>query len=395
MRPKASDICLSLRSFWPGVKPGEPGSAEYAWRLLDEVRPTRIEWSYLRDREAIARCHQVAPVFVAALNTIMPAGHAETFDSLPVIAPWMTSFGTPDARKTYICQNNPDDLRSRIEQATELIRDGITDTFQFDDWYGNAQMFDFGQPCFCPHCQREFQDYLGLPLDYRRYLRGRGFTCQAELLATAKEGRVPLWDDYRRFQQQTVTRYFHRLRGALDQALARPATLSVNGSVLGFGGDIQTVLPLVQYFHGETGDFGPATLVKLAEASRRLERPQVISFFPHVPEDQYDAPAFVARVSQGIALCYCLGLLPLFPYDVYAGNDASGRLKRRWYGTWQQYRAPYEVVRAHPEWFDGYAYETVEIAAAAVTVICRHRQEPARRLRHQARADGSWETAVS
>lgn len=121
-----------------------------------------------------------------------------------------------------------------------------------------------------------------------------------------------------------------------------------------------------------------------------------MSFFPDVPAAEYHIAAFVGRVNRGIALCYCLGLLPLFPYDVYAGNETDGSLKARWFGTWEEYRMSYETVRAHADWFDDYAWTSCEMAGnGAVTVTSRHAQEPARRLTHCLGAEGTWETAPS
>jgi len=199
---KNSDICLSVRSV------DKDKTAEAALSLMRALHPTRIEWSYVSDREVIARFREIAPVFVATLNTIFPSGHAQSFTGEPIIAPWMIGLGRPGERRTYICQNNPDDLRIRIDQATSFIADGIADCFQFDDWYCNMQMLEFGKPCFCDHCMREFATELGISIDYRRYLRGRGFTHAVEVLRAAEHEAVPLWDDYRRFQQRTVTRFF-------------------------------------------------------------------------------------------------------------------------------------------------------------------------------------------
>jgi hypothetical protein len=235
---------------------------------------------------------------------------------------------------------------------------------------------------------------MGLSIHYRDYLRGRGFTHTAEIFEAAKEGKVPMWEDYVRFQQQTVTRFFRRLRLGLDQAQGKSVTLSVNGSVLDFGGRIDTVLPFVDYFDSETREFAPADLVKLAEASRRRARKQVVSFFP--PDDlaNYDEAGFIASVNRGIALSYCLGLVPLFPYDVYAGNDrTTGKLKPRWYGTWQQYRQPYETVREHPEWFDDYEHESAEVHAGETLVRSVRRDDKSRRLTHRVAADGAWTTS--
>jgi hypothetical protein len=129
---KNSDICLSIRSI------DQKRTAERALALISDLQPTRIEWSYITDRELIGRFQEIAPVFVASLNTISPPGHAEAFTGEAIIAPWMTRFGTPGKRMPYICQNNPDDLRIRIEQATAFLADDITTTFQFDDWFGTG-----------------------------------------------------------------------------------------------------------------------------------------------------------------------------------------------------------------------------------------------------------------
>jgi hypothetical protein len=389
---KNSDICLSIRSIG-----GNFSTAEEALRLLQQLAPTRIEWSYIRDGELIERFKEVAPVFVAALNTIAPPGRAKSFIGAPIIAPWMARFGKPGLRSTYICQNNPEDLEVRIEQAVGLIAEGVTGSFQFDDWFCNGQMINFfGNPCFCEHCMREFAVELGLDVNYLHFLRGRGFTHADQIVNASKDGQVPLWEDYRRFQLGSVTRFFRRLRAAMDQALAAPASLSVNGSVCSSGGRTETVAPFVSYLNGETHDFRPAALLEMAQASRSSGIKQIVSFCPDVPADEYDDDAFVRRVNQAIALCYCLGLVPLFPYDVYAGNDATGAVKPRWFGTWKQFHAPYEIARSHPDWLDDYAYASCDIAAdGGATIQSLHRLETGRTLQHTIAPDGTWETAAA
>lgn len=388
---RTSDICLSIRSI--KVRGNEPGSENYALELIDALRATRLEWSYIRDRDLIARIKARVPVFVAALNTITPPGHAVNFEGDPIIAPWMTRFGTPARRQPYICQNNPIDLESRVAQAVELMDEEITDSFQFDDWNGNAQMLWYPNTCFCDYCQQDFARELGLSIHYRDYLRGRGFTHTAELFESSKLGNVPLWEDYLRFQQRTVTRFFRALRTRMDQALGRPVTLSVNGSVLNFGGDITTIRPFISYLNGETRHFAPADLLQMAERSRDLGVRQVVSFFPDVVPAHYHAPEFVARVRQAIALCYCLGLLPLFPYDVYTGNDpATGELYPRWFGTTDEFLAPYAHVREHPHWFDAYQFTDMREMQGTVVVESVQNDDPSRRLRHTISPDGHWQT---
>lgn len=383
---RPSDICLSIR----GLRgDGGPGSLDTALELIDHLQPTRIEWSYVRDREIIAQFKQRASVFVATINSCKPHGRAVSFEGEPIVSPWKSKFETPDSRRTEICQNNPEDVQARLDQLWELIRDGVTDSFHHDDWYANGQKFSIHNPCFCEHCRRGFREHLGFEFDfdYLTYLRRRGITHTQQLLDLAKAGRAPLWDDYRRFADETVSRYFRKLRANMDRWLGEPATLSVNASVAGFGGSIDAVLPFVSYFNGETYDFSDKALVALAEASRRVARPQVISFFPDVPPERFDSPDFVGRVRRAIALCYCLGLLPLFPYDVWAGPQ-----KPRWFGSWEQYRQPYEHVRAHPEWFDGYAPTDIALDGAEATIRTAASDGPGPELCHTIGVDGDWRT---
>lgn len=385
---KNSDICLSIRMIKTS-EAGEPGSMKAALELIENLCPTRLEWSYVwKDEKAALELKKKVPVFVAALNTISPPGNAVSFDGEPVVAPWMKAFGTPDNRPTYMCQNNPQDVDARIQQAREIISKGIADTFQHDDWYCNAQMLDFGNPCFCGHCMREFSAYLGLgfDFDYRAYLMRRGISHTGQLLEAAPREAVPLWNDYRLFQQQTVSRYFRRLRAAMDRFLGRRTELSVNGSVVGFGGRVETILPFVSYFNGETSDFTTGGLKLLAEAARKYGVRQVVSFFPDVDAGDFHSPEFTARVKQAIGVCYCLGLLPLFPYDVYAGD------KPRWYGTFDEYKEPYSVVRDHPQWFDDYQWTSFSRSAGDVIVVSAPLQGVGLNLEHTIGNDGTWQT---
>jgi hypothetical protein len=237
----------------------------------------------------------------------------------------------------------------------------------------------------------EFREYLGFEFDfdYHTYLRRRGIMQTDQLLNMAKTGKVPLWNDFSHFTRQTVSLYFRKLKKAMDRFAGISTSLSVNGSVLNFGGQINSIMPYINYLHGETRNFTPAGLKQLADASRKLGIKQVVSFFPELSPDQLGSPDFIAKINHAIALCYCLGLLPLFPYDVWTGPE-----KPRWYGSWEDYSTNYEIVREHPEWFDDYTYESVELEERQSIVVCRHSEDSSKALRHTIDADGKWETQL-
>ena len=386
--PKPSDVCLSIRSVRADAPASDPKSWQAALRIVEQARPSRIEWSYVTEREQIATMKRRADVFVAALNTVSPPGRAVDFEGNPCIAPWMRTFGTPEERKPYICMNNPDDLAARVEQVLALVKDGVTDTFQHDDWYGNAQMMRWPKSpytptaCFCEHCMRGFAEYLGLDLNYRDYLARRGVRSNAELFALAGRGEAPLWDDFRRFAHETVRRYFRKLRQAMARILGAEPTLSVNGTADFERTDV--IGGLVDYLNGETWDWSPAGLHRIASLAREKGLVQVISIFPDVPEGQYHSESFVRRVRAAIALCYPLGMLPLFPWDVYAGSQP------RWFGTWKEYGEHYEIVRAHPEWLEEYRCAEFECEGGVATVVCERADGAPGRLRHTVTPDGEW-----
>lgn len=71
--PKNSDVCVSIRS----VTEAGQKSLDNALALIRQVRPDRNEWSYVwRNSQAAKAIKNEVPVFVAAINTISPVGHA-------------------------------------------------------------------------------------------------------------------------------------------------------------------------------------------------------------------------------------------------------------------------------------------------------------------------------
>lgn len=392
--PRKSDICLSVR-FLEEDHPAVFGNLTLrpfssGLDIIKQVRPTRLEWTYIRSREFLTQFKEHVPVIVPALNTV--DGHARSFDGDPIVAPWMKHYGAPDTRFLYICQNNPDDLQAKIDIAKSFIRDGYTN-FHFDDWYCNAQMINFKNPCFCEHCVREFSRYLGLSFDYRDYLKSRGFHDLQQLFAAVETDSVPLWRDYINFQRESVSRFFRRLKYNLDQAYPTGTTMSVNGSVNSAREKVELLKNSVDYFDGETTSIKPESLLEMANASRARGKTQVVLICPDEREGHdRDTEDWKNEVRQAIALCYCLGTLPLFPYDVYMRSDKQGRPKPRWYGAWEEYGQPFEIVRQNPEWFDDYDFENMDIADNGTVTVTSRNSANGSMLKHCVEPDGTWTT---
>lgn len=398
MKPlKNSDICLSVRF----LKEDHPpvfsnlarGSLSQALELQRQLRPTRLEWSYVSQRNHIAQFKELTPVFVGALNTM--DGHALSFDGEPIVAPWMKHFGSPTHRFLYICQNNPDDLQNKVELAQGLIRDGVCN-FHFDDWYGNAQMFGFKNPCFCEYCMKAFALDIGLEFNYRDYLSKRGFRDREALMLAVEQDAVPLWREYQQFQRHSVVRFFSRLKESMNRAYPEGVTLSVNAVA---STEEIRLLPnhrAFDYLNGELHQLEPENIAKAAQAAQGLGKLQVVTIWPdQVPERDYHLALWVHKARQAIGLCYCLGLVPVFPYDVFAGNEwPSGKPKARWFGTWEEFKEPYEIVRKHPEWFDDYQFENISTTKDGTAQILSKPREgkSGAPLLHTIGPDGEWKT---
>lgn len=380
--PNASDICISLR----GVDTsGETErTLDAALALLEAAKPDRVEWSYCRrNEEVLPVLREKVEVFVPAINTISPPGRAVDFDGEPCIAPWMRSFGSPGKRLPYICMNDADDMQSRREQIRDIAVLGLGPAVQLDDWACNAQMINWKHPCFCESCVAGFAASLGIDIDYRAYLYARGVRSNDELLARIPEGGVPLWEDYRRFQEETVRAGLRTLRAAVARETGRPPVLAVNA--IASHGQTRLLSGLVEYLDGETNDFSPAGLWKLSCAAREIGVRQVSSFFPDVPASQYGDAGFILRVRRSIAVAYAVGVIPLFPYDVYAGDEP------RWFGKWDDYAREYDFVRERRDRFDKFVPESMEELDDGTIVVETVGADADERLRHAVGPDASWE----
>ena len=379
--PRNSDICVSIRS----VAETGSKSLDNALALIREVRPDRNEWSYVwGNGEAAAAIRKEVPVFVAAINTISPRGHAVDIEGAPIIAPWMQKFGSPGNRCPYMCANNPEDVAVRHAQIEEAAEAGLADAVQHDDWFGNGAMIRWNKACFCEHCVAGFSEYLGLDIDYKAYLLARGIYVNQELFERVWEKQVPLWDDYVRFQERMTIRYLKGLRATVIRVSGGEPAFAVNGNA--FDPKAREMLPgVVDYLNGEFYDFKPKVLWELAGLAREMGVKQIVTLVPRTPEETYHTEELIMKVRRAHAVAYAVGLIPQFPYDVYNGEHP------RWFGTWEEYGSEYDKVRENHEVFDDYEPAKFREKRGVVEVTAQHREQKRKTVTHRIHEDATWE----
>ena len=336
-----SDVCLSCRNIRPGHPPED---------AIRAFKPTRVEWSYIKNAGIIKSAGESGAKFTGALNTIggnRSGRDSVDYDGTRLVAPWMTKFddrGGPG----WACVNSPDAAAFRQQWLKDFLELGA-DAIQHDDWMFNAAAFGWGG-CFCSHCMGRFETYLEEKLtpeemqkcgissarafNYREYLRTQFGVENAGDYQRRRES-LPLQKEFKQFNRLSTREYFLKLARIARDYRGAAVPLSVNAN-LGPGAFAECfILDLVDYLVGET----PAThgsyldllwMLKLADA---LRLPQVVSPFPaHEVK--------VSEVRGVLAATYALGHWPLVPWDVWQGPDK----KERWFGTPEEYGDIYQFV---------------------------------------------------
>jgi len=384
---RESDICLSCRM----VHRDHP-----ARQAIEAWRPTRVEWSYIRDPAFIRFVVDHGALFVGTLNTLGGEGpeyDAERFDGTRMVAPWMTGFndrGGPG----WNTVNKPKTLEWQLDAFRAFAEQGVY-TFQHDDWAFNLSSYSWGGGDFSQESLTRFADYLrehasdaqreaaGVAswegFDYRAYLKERfGWTTVDEL--KKRRGGDPLNVHWRRFHLRSSRKHFERLLAEGERIAGRPVHLSVNAR-LDHPADIFP-LDLVDYLVGETdieAGFDPAPLIHMMKLADALCLPQVASPRPRGEVD-------VRSVRQAIALTYALGHRMLIPWDVWAGPG-----RPRWFGTLDEYGDLYAFVRDNAGLLDGYrpyAEVALVVAMSSDPISCAESRRLAQGLDVALRARG-------
>ena len=369
-----ADACFSTRFKRP--------EAPEAWKSFDT---NRLVWVYTNDADYIANAKAAGiESFQSAINSIMrvddEAAYCRNLEGERVVAPWMVAFDKKNP-VYWGCNNQPAYLDKCVESACKAL-DAGADWIQFDDWSMIVSAYGWGGACFCDRCLAGFREYLQQNLsaeqtkelgiddlaafDYKAHLAAK-HQLTTDKDYRAQRGKLPLEAHFQQFQRQSVREFFQELRKRLEAHAGRRVPLSVNSTLMHPEQRNNFCADIVDFLLGETWqpDFTKTVIcTKVADA---LGKWQV---FSPIPRDLQDT-------RRATAAAYALGHLPLVPWDIYMGSDATG-IQPRYFGKPEEYGDLYRFVKDNAELLNGYetpasvgvVVNTDKYDAGAIAAVC-------------------------
>jgi hypothetical protein len=357
--PKKSDVIFSTR-----FKRGQALAAAKSFGA------TRVEWVYSTEGPYVQSLRNGIGWFGGALNAIAelpnPDGTVKDFDGNPVTNPRMKSW-----RVFWDTTTHPDTERVLRGQAKQILDLGA-DSLQIDDPLLQLYAAQLWGGDFNPSTLAGFSSWLRrypdrgelaragldkLDGDYRDHLKREYHVRDArDYLKRFKTfASTPIWLKY---IQSTVAQHFADFRPFLDKTRGARVPLSMNLGLLDRPDERNG-----HFFLTEYADYAIAeTAVKPSDQMQMRAatlRALGIGLVP-VTKAKNTADGRAA-----IATWYALGAQPMVPWDLFLGNDDSGR-STRLFGTADDYGDLYAFVRAHAKLFDG--METAAVVGIVVPV---------------------------
>jgi hypothetical protein len=357
--PRKSDVVFSSRS----------GRAD-ALEVIRAYGANRVEWCYSDAEEFIQQIRGAIEWFGGAINpTLRPqsdSGYALDIEGKPIVAPWMTHWGSP-----WISTTSNDSRQALFNKSKRFIERGAR-SIQVDDPLMQLATVRWGGD-FSSATLQGFSEYLrnnpekmrltGLtaykeePFDYREYLASqyRINTLADYLRQYARLPSTPIWASY---IKSTVRDFYVWYRSQLDYEASQRFPISMN--LVGLSRPDETrayffLSEFADYAISETPISDPVDMVIRAATMRALGIGHVASLLPRSREENRRAIAFL----------YSIGVQPLVPWDVYIGTGPD-RKPKRFYGEPKDYADMYSFVRANRELFDG--FETAAVVGIVIPV---------------------------
>jgi len=299
-------------------------------------------------------------------------------DGRPVKVPWLTDHQSKGVPYWWCCTRQPlfrQFLRDRVVETIQAGAQGL----HIDDHLGTAGGLWLGI-CFCDRCLDGFRGYLAaLPAAELEHLgirdpAGYNFRDQVRTWiaaggsgASRKATGHPLWRHWSIYQGRGAAAFMLELRELAARTAGRPVPVGANAGLLWPGHLVD--YQALDLFTAETDHRAagrqpsdlPLVAYRMAES---MGRPYAATAsggdWAFIKE--HDLPGLVRC---WIALSYAAGQRLMAPHRQWCHTPEKGT---HWYdGPSARFAPLYRFVRAHPEWFDGYATH------ADVGVVIPHR----------------------
>lgn len=368
--PAASDV--SIRSL--GFRPMDKNDPQNTLEAMQEFHATRLEWVYLRfnedEKRLIRKVKDMGRVFGAAgepgTGVVVCLEPGREFIAYSLLAPDGTPLfqehSTHWVKPIYPgCMNNPVYLKNNLDYYVKNVEYGA-EVLQRD---GAAIQYHYAttcQGCFCEYCMDAFREFLkrtctpeqlreyDIPdIDTFNYLE---WLKRKDLLKDNRTAHLgnPLFRPFVDFSIDTSTRFYTKLRTAIDVCAMKHAPMSHNNT-----SHQQWELPINTLFDFAISELiienaHPAHIYERSCKARRLGSVQVFGTPKSMGETE-TAAKWGSIKRQVIATAYASGGLARVPWDMFEDTrDGRGR----YFGTPEEYADLYGYIRANSEYMEGY-----------------------------------------
>jgi hypothetical protein len=368
--PTQSDVIFSTRFTRPEAIP-----------VIRRFSANRVEWVYTSDAEFAGKLRQIVPWFGGTLNGTIrlpsDAGYVRDFDGKVIGPPWATGWGS-----SWVTTTHADTQMAMQEQVRGYVNLGAS-SIQHDE--PQVQFFpalhqggDFNESTVAgfPHwlatqadpVQVQAAGLTGFGGNYRDWLAREMQVKDADDYRKRHRGfpSTPLWLEY---LQSTALEHHARIRQQAERLKGTRVPISMNFAAMYeplASNQFFFLASAADYAMSETAIDDPALMVSQALTARALG----LGFAPSI------MPRDTAQNRVAIAFLYALGGQVVVPWDVYDGNDATGKA-RRFFGAPDDYADLYAFVRSNPGLFDG--FEATPVVGVVVPVD-KGRQDQVRAL---------------
>lgn len=330
-------VILSSRQFHPT----SPQDTLSTLRMVDLYHPDRIDWMYCTNAEQLAQLKRRKVPYSLAINPQVPdslgytaKGRVVDLDGKKLVAPWMQNWKQKNAN--WGCVNSPDFKEVFYTQSRKLIDLDAYGLF-VDDARFNDHALEWGG-CFCDYCMAGFSTYihaeqvdsLGTNFNYRNYLHGKGIST---VVTKGRGQRVPLWNQFQRFQTQSVVRFLKGWRVDMASYAKRPLTFLTNN----FGGQWTEIYQVFDVGIAELSEdkINADFIQKQVETAKKLGKQQYFT----LPSDDSN------KQLKTLFLTYAIGSGLVIPWDVMVSKKLSSQ-SNRYFGAVKTYMPVYNLFRS-------------------------------------------------